>query len=182
MSTCVVWQVERRIEEGDKRYQTMPVGLHTVSSPESYESSTSSTPRAPLTAQSSTESTELPLDNANCKSESQNGTASSQGVPEDESDKTKVEELSASTKSVNSFVDDDDTDSYSKCFEENLEADKRMSRSQSMPPDYYADGDVWADEDADDDDSDLTDQTLDRSVSVPESASSSSSGLGDSCK
>ncbi|XP_034230928.1 uncharacterized protein LOC117639389 isoform X1 [Thrips palmi] len=175
-------QVERRVEEGDKRYQTMPVGLHTVSSPESYESSTSSTPRAPLTAQSSTESTELPLDNANCKSESQDSPAAAQKeFSEDESDKTKVEELSTSTKSLNCYVDDDDTDSYSKCFEDNLEADKRMSRSQSMPPDYYADGDVWADDDADDDESDLTDQALDRSLSVPESPSSSSSGLGDSC-
>ncbi|XP_034231105.1 uncharacterized protein LOC117639389 isoform X2 [Thrips palmi] len=174
--------VERRVEEGDKRYQTMPVGLHTVSSPESYESSTSSTPRAPLTAQSSTESTELPLDNANCKSESQDSPAAAQKeFSEDESDKTKVEELSTSTKSLNCYVDDDDTDSYSKCFEDNLEADKRMSRSQSMPPDYYADGDVWADDDADDDESDLTDQALDRSLSVPESPSSSSSGLGDSC-
>lgn len=171
------------MEEGDKRYQTMPVGLHTVSSPESYESSTSSTPRAPLTAQSSSDSTELPLDNSNCKPESQDNPAPVQeSFSNDESNRTKVEDLSTSTQSVNSFVDDDDTDSYSKCFEENLEGDKRMLRSQSMPPDCYADGDVWADDDADDDESDLTDHTLDRSVSVPESASSNSSGLGDSCK
>ena len=149
----------------------MPVGLHSVSSPEPLDSSSSSTPRAPLTAQSSMESPDLPHDNT--KLESPLSTTN-----DHKKDEFDVKEMDPTS---NNF-DDEDTDSYSKCFEENLEAEKRMSRSQSMPPEYCGDGDLWGDDDADDDESDLTDHALDRSISVPESASSSSSGLGDSCE
>ncbi|KAE8740076.1 hypothetical protein FOCC_FOCC014401 [Frankliniella occidentalis] len=179
-------QVERRVEDGEKLYQTMPVGLHSVSSPEPFESSSSSTPRAPLTAQSSTESSELPLDIVDSHDESP---GSSNSIPKGVNNEENIEKADSSkvenhlNPSANKFDDDDDnTDSYSKCFEENLESEKRMSRSQSMPPDYNGDGDVWADDDADDDESDMNDHPLDRSISVPETArSSSSSGLGDSC-
>ncbi|XP_026272616.1 uncharacterized protein LOC113202553 isoform X2 [Frankliniella occidentalis] len=178
--------VERRVEDGEKLYQTMPVGLHSVSSPEPFESSSSSTPRAPLTAQSSTESSELPLDIVDSHDESP---GSSNSIPKGVNNEENIEKADSSkvenhlNPSANKFDDDDDnTDSYSKCFEENLESEKRMSRSQSMPPDYNGDGDVWADDDADDDESDMNDHPLDRSISVPETArSSSSSGLGDSC-
>jgi len=71
-------------------------------------------------------------------------------------------------------------DSYSKNFEENVESEKRMMRSQSMPPDCSGD-DFWADESLGDDDDDQSVRQLDRSVSVPESVNSSaSSGIGDS--
>ncbi|KAK3914910.1 Ras association domain-containing protein 2 [Frankliniella fusca] len=167
-------QVERQIEDGDKLYQTMPVGLHSVSSPEPFESSSSSTPRAPLTAQSSTESAELPFDNVDYNTAY---------FPEGSNSTSKATEKIDSPKNENKAVNqsDDDTDSYSKCFEDNVESDKRMSRSQSMPPDYNGDGDIWGDDDADDDESDMNDHPLDRSTSVPESnLSSSSSGLGGS--
>lgn len=167
--------VERRVDEGEKLYQTMPVGLHSVSSPEPYESCSSSTPRAPLTAQSSTESPDLPQDETGCKTEP---SLVIENLPQDEESEAN-KEASSSIQSPSQF-DDDDTDSYSKCFEENLESEKRMSRSQSMPPDCYADSDIWGEDDADDDESDLTDHPLDRSVSVPEAANSSSSGLGES--
>lgn len=152
----------------------MPVGLHPVSSPEPFDSSSLSTPRAPLTAQSSMESPELPHDNAKPESP-QNNTTDTQ------IEDVEVKEILVQKDQPLNNFDDEDTDSYSKCFEENLEAEKRMSRSQSMPPDYCGDGDLWGD-DADDDESDLNDHGLDRSISVPESASSSSSGLGDSCE
>lgn len=158
------------MDESEKMYQTMPVGLHSVSSPEPLESSSSSTPQAPLSTQSSMESADVPQD-----SEETLAKSPSPILP------PKAEENPV--QSLNNYDDDTDTDSYSKSFEESVESDKRMARSQSMPPDGYIDGDIWGDEDADDDDSEINDSTstFDRSNSVPESTSNSS-GLGDSCK